>query len=204
MIRRLRGTLIEAELTQVVIDAGGVGYGVAVSPQTSAGLAGTGEPVDLYIHTNVYDGGIDLYGFESGDHRDVFLRLTGVSGIGPRLGMNILSGMEPPDLLQAVADGDLARLVRIPGVGKRTAERMVVELKDKFKDLLLAQGATPSTAGGATEPTGVSMEEVRSALLNLGYKAATVTKTMPLLKKSAADGASLPNVIREGLRLLQR
>jgi len=92
MIRRLRGTLIEAEITQVVIDAGGVGYGVAVSPQTSAGLTGLGETVDLWIHTNVYEGGIDLYGFESGDDRDVFLRLTGVSGIGPRLAMNILSG----------------------------------------------------------------------------------------------------------------
>ncbi len=202
MIRRLRGTLIEAEITQVVIDAGGVGYGVAVSPQTSAGLTGLGEPVDLWIHTNVYEGGIDLYGFESGDDRDVFLRLTGVSGIGPRLAMNILSGLDPPVLLQAVADGDLARLVRIPGVGKRTAERMVVELKDKFKDLLLAQG----TEAGADKagPAGVSMEEVRSALLNLGYRAATVTKIIPLLKKEAADGASLPDVIRAGLHLLQK
>ncbi len=202
MIRRLRGTLIEAELTQVVIDTGGVGYGVAVSPQTSAGLTGLGEPVDLWIHTNVYDGGIDLYGFESGDDRDVFLRLTGVSGIGPRLAMNILSGMEPPVLLQAVADGDLARLVRIPGVGKRTAERMVVELRDKFKDLLLSHGVREQTSD--TGPTGVAMDEVHSALLNLGYKAATVTKMMPLLKKEAAGGASLQDVIREGLRLLQR
>lgn len=202
MIRRLRGTLIEAELTQVVIDAGGVGYGVAVSPQTSAGLPGLGKPVDLWVHTNVYDGGIDLYGFVSGDDRDVFLRLTGVSGIGPRLGMNILSGMEPSDLLQAVAGGDLARLVRIPGVGKRTAERMVVELRDKFKDLLQARGAEART--GDAEPAGISMEEVRSALLNLGYKTATVNKMIPLLKKEAADGASLQDVIREGLRLLQR
>lgn len=202
MIRRLRGTLLEAELTQVVIDAGGAGYGVAVSPQTSAGLPGLGEPVDLWIHTNVYDGGIDLYGFESGDDRDVFLRLTSVSGIGPRLAMNILSGMDPSDLLQAVAGGDLARLVRIPGVGKRTAERMVVELKDKFKDMLVARGA--AATGDAAEPDGVSMEEVRSALLNFGYKAATVTKMIPLLKKEAAEGASLPDVIREALRLLQR
>lgn len=202
MIRRLRGALLEAELTQVVIDAGGVGYGVAVSPQTSAGLAGLGEPVDLHIHTNVYEGGIDLYGFESGDDRDVFLRLTGVSGIGPKLAMNICSGMDPSDLLQAVAAGDLARLVRIPGVGKRTAERMVVELKDKFKDLLLARGAESTSS--ADEPTGFSMEEVRSALLNFGYKAATVNKMVPLLKKEAADGASLQDVIREALSLLQK
>jgi len=202
MIRRLRGTLLEADLTQVVIDASGTGYGVAVSPQTSAGLPGLGEPVDLWIHTNVYDGGIDLYGFESGDDRDVFLRLTSVSGIGPRLAMNILSGMDPSDLLQAVANSDLARLVRIPGVGKRTAERIVVELKDKFKDLVLARGA--AAAGDAAEPPGVSMEEVRSALLNFGYKAATVTKMIPLLKKEAAEGASLQDVIREALRLLQK
>jgi Holliday junction DNA helicase RuvA len=202
MIRRLRGTLLEAELTRVVIDAGGVGYGVAVSPQTSAGLPGLGEPVDLWIHTNVYDGGIDLYGFETGDHRDVFLRLTAVSGIGPRLALNILSGMDPSDLLQAVASGDLARLVRIPGVGKRTAERMVVELRDKFKDLLLARGA--EAGADDAEPSGVSMEEVRSALLNFGYKAGTVNKMIPVLKKAASDGASLPEVIREALRLLQR
>jgi Holliday junction DNA helicase RuvA len=179
-----------------------VGYGVAVSPQTSAGLPAVGEPVDLHIHTNVYDGGIDLYGFVSGDDRDVFLRLTAVSGIGPRLAMNILSGMEPADLLQAVADGDLARLVRIPGVGKRTAERMVVELKDRFKDLLLVRGA--AATGDLGEPDGFSMEEVRSALLNFGYKAATVGKMLPLLKKEAAAGASLQDVIREALRLLQK
>ncbi len=202
MIRRLRGKLIEAELTQVVVDAGGVGYGVAVSPQTSAGLAGLGEDVDLHIHTNVYEGGIDLYGFESGDDREVFLRLTSVSGIGPKLAMNICSGMDPSDLLHAVADGDLARLVRIPGVGKRTAERMVVELSDKFKDLLLSRGTAP--AGDAAEPTGVSMEEVRSALLNFGYKAATVNKMMPLLKKEAAEGATLQDVIRGALALLQK
>lgn len=202
MIRRLRGVLLESELTRVVIDAGGVGYGVAVSPQTSAGLPGLGEPVDLHIHTNVYDGGIDLYGFESPGDRDVFLRLTAVSGIGPKLAMNICSGMDPSDLLTAVAEGDLGRLVRIPGVGKRTAERMVVELKDKFKDLLLARGAAP--AGDSADPGGISMEEVRSALLNFGYKAATVNKIIPLLKKEAAQGASLQDVIREGLRLLQR
>jgi Holliday junction DNA helicase RuvA len=202
MIRRLRGTLLEAGLTAVVIDAGGVGYGVAVSPQTSAGLPAMGEPVDLHIHTNVYDGGIDLYGFESGDDRDVFLRLTAVSGIGPRLAMNILSGMEPADLLQAVADADLARLVRIPGVGKRTAERLVVELRDRFRDLLAVRGA--AATADVAEPDGFSMEEVRSALLNFGYKAATVNKMLPRLKKQATDGAGLQDVIREALRLLQR
>ncbi len=201
MIRRLRGTLIEAELTQVVIDAGGVGYGVAVSPQTSAQLAGLGEPADLFVHTNVYDGGIDLYGFATADDREVFLRLTGVSGIGPKLAMNICSGMDPSDLLQAVADGDLGRLVRIPGVGKRTAERMVVELKDRFKDLLLARGAA---AAGSPVLPGVSMEEVRSALLNFGYKAARVNKILPMLKQRTHEDAQLQDVIREALKLLQK
>jgi len=202
MIRRLRGKLLEQELTQVVIEAGGVGYGVAVSPQTSTALPGLGEPADLFIHTNVYDGGIDLYGFEHAEDREVFLKLTGVSGIGPRLAMNILSGMEPGDLLQAVADGDLARLVRIPGIGKRTAERIVVELKEKFRELLLLRGAAPTDA--AADADRVSMEEVRSALLNLGYKAATVNKIIPLLNKAAGDGATLQEIIREALRLLQK
>lgn len=203
MIHRLRGRLLESDLTCVVIDAGGVGYGVTVSPQTSGRLPAVGEEVDLTIHTHVHENGIELYGFASPDDREVFLKLIAISGIGPRLGMTILAGMDAQDLLHAVADGDLARLVRIPGVGKKTAERIVVELKDRFTDLLRARQLARDEAAGK-DPSLVSLEDVRSALLNFGYKPASVTRVLPLLSSQLDEGAGLQDLIREALRLLQR
>ena len=210
MIHRLRGLLIEKELTSVVVDAGGVGYGVAISPFTSGHLP---EPeldpdreVELYVHTHVYEGGIDLYGFESAADREVFLRLTGVSKVGPKMAMTILSGLEPDELVRCIAEGDVARLVRIPGIGKKTAERMVVELKDAFAELW-RQRQVSSRAGSAADAGRLDarvLEDVRSALLNFGWKAATVNRVTPLLQKQADAGAPLPELIREGLRLLQK
>lgn len=203
MIRRLRGRIIDKELTQVVVDVGGVGYGVSVSVQTAATLPEPDASVDLYVHTHVYDGGIDLYGFRSPEDREVFLCLIGVSKVGHRTALNILSGMDADDLLRVIAEGDLARLVRIPGIGKKTAERMVLELKDKFTALRrgrrAAAGSEPQPAEGAP-----SLEDVRSALLNFGWKAGSVNRVVPMLQKHADDGAPLADLIREGLRLLQK
>lgn len=206
MIHRLRGPLLEKEPTRLVVDAGGVGYGVAVSPQTSSLLAPVGEIVDLYVHTHVYEGGIDLYGFLSAEDRVVFLSLIGVSKVGHKLALTVLSGMDADSLVEAIATGDLARLVRIPGVGKKTAERMVVELKDRFADLSRSR-----RAGRASDPTtpgapGAAslLEEVRSALLNLGWKPAAVQRVMPHLQKPAEAGTDLAALIRDGLRLLQK
>lgn len=204
MIHRLRGVLLEKDLTRLVVEAGGVGYGVAVSPQTSGQLPPEGEPVDLFVHTHVYEGGIDLYGFRSPEDRTVFLRLTGVSKVGHKLAMTVLSGMDAGELVEVVAAGDLARLVRIPGVGKKTAERMVVELKDKFTDLARARQASRPAAAAAPASDAQRLEDARSALLNFGWKPANVSRVIPLLQKAADEGTALPDLIREGLRLLQK
>jgi Holliday junction DNA helicase RuvA len=215
MIHRLRGRLIEKQLTQVVVDTGGVGYGVAVSPQTSGqlpepGIDGAVE-VDLFIHTHVYEGGIDLYGFQNAEDREVFQRLTGVSKVGHKMAMNILAGLEADELVRVIAEGDLARLVRIPGIGKKTAERMVLELKEPFGELRrLRQAASPAAAAAdaagtpAAQTVAATLEDVRSALLNFGYKPGTVNRVVPLLQKSAEEGEQLADLIREGLRLLQQ
>jgi Holliday junction DNA helicase RuvA len=213
MIHRLRGRLIDKQLTTVVVDTGGVGYGVAVSPQTSGqlpepGLEGQLE-VDLHIHTHVYEGGIDLYGFLDAGDREVFRRLTGVSKVGHKMAMNILAGLPAEELVAVIAAGDVARLVRIPGIGKKTAERMVLELQEPFKELHRLRQAGASAAAGEPGATAggesaAALDDVRSALLNFGYKAATVNRVMPLLQKPAEEGATLADLIREGLRLLQQ
>lgn len=205
MIQRLRGTLLEKTPTRVVVDAGGVGYGVAVSPQTSALLSPEGEEADLYVHTHVYEGGIDLYGFATADDRSVFLSLTAVSKVGHKLALAVLSGMDADALVDTIASGDIARLVRIPGVGRKTAERLVVELKDRFTALRLARPAAGGPGAG-TRDAGASsrLEDARSALLNLGWKPANVLRVMSLLQKPAEEGAELAELIREGLRLLQK
>ncbi len=214
MIHRLRGRLIDKQITLVVVDAGGVGYGVAVSPQTSGQLPEPGVDgvveVDLFIRTHVYEGGIDLYGFRNAADREVFQRLTGVSKVGHKMAMNILAGLEADELVSVISDGDLARLVRIPGIGKKTAERIVLELKEPFGELRrLRQAATlagEADAGATPESQTVAatLEDVRSALLNFGYKAAAVNRVIPLLQKSAEEGEALADLIREGLRLLQQ
>lgn len=203
MIRRLRGHVLEKELTWVVVDVRGVGYGVSVSVQTSATLPEPDAEVDLYVHTHVYDGGIDLYGFRTPEDREVFLCLIGVSKVGHRTALNILSGMDAEDLLRVIAEGDLARLVRIPGIGKKTAERMVLELKDKFAALRRSRQAAAGPELPAEGPPP-SLEDVRSALLNFGWKAGSVNRVIPMLQKNADEGAPLADLIREGLRLLQK
>jgi len=157
MIAHLRGRLIEKEPARVVIDTNGVGYEVFVPLSTFTALPDTGTEVSLDIHTHVREDIIALYGFSSRQERRVFERLISISGIGPRLAVTILSGGSIEGLVGAIRKGDLARLTAIPGVGKKTAERIVIELRDKLKDF--AQGPAKST---------VEMD-VLSALENLGY-----------------------------------
>ena len=160
MIARLRGKLAEKEPARVVIDVNGVGYEVAIPLSTFTAMPGPGGEVTLDIHTYVREDALALYGFSSKTERRVFERLIGISGIGPRLAITILSGGTVDGLVTAIRRGDLARLTAIPGVGKKTAERIVVELKDKLQDLTTE----------APKP-GVEVD-VLSALENLGYPAA--------------------------------
>ena len=157
MIARLRGKLAEKEPARVVIDVGGVGYEVFIPTTTFTAMPSAGAEVSLDIHTHVREDALSLYGFSSRQERRVFERLISISGIGPKLAVTILSGGSVEGLVGAIRRGDLARLTSIPGVGKKTAERIVVELKDKLQEF-------------TEEPAKPVVEtDVLSALENLGY-----------------------------------
>jgi len=163
MIGLLRGRLLEKRPNQVILDVGGVGYLVAVPLSTFAALGDLRAEVTLLIHTHVREDALALYGFLSAREKHFFELLLGASGVGPSLALKILSGMNVEELVPAIRTGDLVRLTKIPGVGRKTAERMVVELKDKLEAVAIeTEKAAPSS------PAGVEAD-VKSALLNLGY-----------------------------------
>ena len=165
MIAHLRGVLLEKHPNQVIVEAGGVGYDVIVPVSTFTHLPGTGEEVRLRIHTHVREDALQLFGFFSADEKNLFEKLIGVSGVGPTLGIKILSGSSTPaDLILAIRMGQLEKLVRIPGIGKKTAERLVLELRDKMP---APSGDEPQAAEAPPTLSAVE-EDVLSALLNLG------------------------------------
>jgi len=165
MIARLHGVLHEKTPEQLIVDVGGVGYQVLVSLQTFYHLPGVGEPVSLLIHTHVREDALQLFGFLEEKEKSYFLLLRGVSGIGPRLALNILSGIPVDELENALHTRDVTRLVATPGVGKKTAERLVVELQEKV-------GASEVQNGTPTATPSPLSTEATSALVNLGYRQA--------------------------------
>ena len=179
MIGLLRGRLLEKRPNQVILDVGGVGYLVAVPLSTFAALADLHAEVTLLIHTHVREDALALYGFLSAREKHFFELLLGASGVGPSLALKILSGMNVEELVPAIRTGDLARLTKIPGVGRKTAERMVVELKDKLEAVALeTERPTPSSPGGVEA-------DVKSALLNLGYDERTADAALAEAKRQA-------------------
>ena len=196
MIASLSGVIESKGPDEVVIDVGGVGYRVFLSLRSMARLPATGQPIRLLIRTIVREDALDLYGFTSADEEELFLLLTSVSHIGPKLAITILSGMEPAELAQAIAAADLHRLTRLHGVGKKTAERVVVELKDKVQRLAAPAKAQASTGAA---PAGRRTDLV-NALVNLGYKPAQAEKVAELATQRAGPDAALDALIREALR----
>ena len=179
MIGLLRGRLLEKRPNQVILDVGGVGYLVAVPLSTFAALADLHAEVTLLIHTHVREDALALYGFLSAREKHFFELLLGASGVGPSLALKILSGMNVEELVPAIRTGDLARLTKIPGVGRKTAERMVVELKDKLEAVAIeTERPAPSS------PAGVEAD-VKSALLNLGYDERTADAALTEAKREA-------------------
>jgi len=192
MIAQLSGLLALKSPEQLIIDVGGVGYHVLVSLHSFYKLPDAGAPVRLLIHTHVREDALQLFGFLEREEKELFLLLTGVSGIGPRLAMNILSGRPTQELLEALDAGDLGRLVAIPGIGKKTAERLVLELRDKIKNLRMQPEFTAGTVA-----TGVDAEAI-SALVNLGYKRADAERAV---KAAQAAGANdIETIIRAALK----
>jgi Holliday junction DNA helicase RuvA len=165
MIGQLRGRLTDKRPNQVLVDVGGVGYLVQVPLSTYAALGELHTEVTLLIHTHVREDALSLYGFLSSREKHFFEMLLSASGVGPSLALKILSGMSVEELVPAIRGGDLARLTKIPGVGRKTAERIVVELKDKL-DAVTVEVERPA----ASSPAGIEADVV-SALVNLGYEA---------------------------------
>jgi holliday junction DNA helicase RuvA len=157
MIAHIRGKLISKTPQQAIVETAGMGYDVAISVQTYAGLPREGSEVALHIHTHVREDALALFGFGTRDEKRLFEKLIAVSGVGPKLALAVLSGMSSEFLVSSIRGNDLAQLTRIPGVGKKTAERLVLELRDKLDDF----------AAAAVSPVE---EDVISALVNLGYQ----------------------------------
>jgi Holliday junction DNA helicase RuvA len=166
MIAHLKGTIFEKHPNQVILDTGGVGYDLQIPVSTYTALPDSGSSVSLRVHTHVREDAIQLFGFATTEEKLVFERLISVSGIGPKLAITVLSGLATPDIIAAIRTADIQRLVRIPGVGKKTAERMVLELKDKLVGVeIQGKEAAPAETG----PVLSALErDVLSALLNLG------------------------------------
>jgi Holliday junction DNA helicase RuvA len=197
MIALLRGTLLEKHPNQAIVEAGGVGYDVAIPVSTFTKLPDPGAEVRLRIHTHVREDALALYGFLTQDEKALFEKLIGVSGIGPTLAVKILSGLAAPELILAIRKGEVERLVRIPGVGKKTAERMVLELRDK---LPAASGEEPA------EPAAASLsaveQDVLSALLNLGCARPQAEQAVRKAKASGAAAGFEP-LFRRALELVR-
>ena len=195
MIGQLRGRLAEKRPNQVLVDVGGVGYLVLVPLSTYAALGELHTEVTLLIHTHVREDTLALYGFVSAREKHFFELLLSASGVGPALALKILSGMSVEELVPAIRGGDLARLTRIPGVGRKTAERMVVELKDKL-DAVVIESGKPVPAS----PAGVEAD-VLSALVNLGYEARAAETAVAEAKREAGS-ANFESLLRAALQSL--
>lgn len=190
MIGHLRGTILEKHPNELIIEAAGVGYDVQIPISTYTTLPDTGAAVALRIHTHVREDALILFGFATALEQTVFERLISVSGIGPKLALTVLSGLPTADLITAIRTGDLARLVRIPGVGKKTAERIVLELKDK---LLAVEVAGKVVMPEQADPTFSPLEaDVLSALQNLGCSRAAAEQAVRKVSERGAPNGFEP------------
>jgi holliday junction DNA helicase RuvA len=196
MIALLRGILLEKHPNQAIVEAGGVGYDVTIPVSTFTHLPDSGAEVRLRIHTHVREDVLALYGFLTQDEKALFEKLIGVSGIGPTLAVKILSGLAAPDLINSIRRGEVDQLVRIPGIGKKTAERMVLELRDK---LPAASGEEPSAPVATLSAID---QDVLSALLNLGCARPQAESAVRKAKASGASGEFEP-LFRRALELVR-
>ncbi len=199
MIAHLRGTLFEKHPNQVIVEAGGVGYDVTIPVSTFAKLPDTGAAVALRIHTHVREDAISLFGFFTAEEKGLFEKLISVSGIGPKLAITVLSGLSAGDLIEAIRGGQVERLVRIPGIGKKTAERLVLELRDKMDAVMLGKAGAAGPAPSAMDPLD---EDVLSALVNLGGQRAQA-ETAIRKAKAAGAGTAFEDLFRKAMELMR-
>jgi Holliday junction DNA helicase RuvA len=204
MIAYLSGTLLEKEAASVIIDAGGIGYEVSIPLSTFYELDDEGSPIALRIYTQVREDAIQLYGFKTLRERELFLRLISVSGVGPKMGLALLSGLSADELVSAIRADNLARLTGVPGVGRKTAERLVLELRDKINDLAATPGASVAAPLAAPAPPEDAVrDDALSALINLGYQRPAAEKA---IKTALHEGGAntVQALIRRSLQLLAK
>jgi len=194
MIAHLRGRLIAKHPNQAIVEAAGVGYDVVITVPTFSELGGLGGEVAMHIHTHVREDAIALFGFLHPEEKQLFEKLLSVSGIGPKLAITILSGMAAAEMVGAIRSNDVAKLTKIPGIGKKTAERMVLELRDKLKDFGLVPAAPPASP---------IEEDVLSALTNLGYQRPMAEKAVATVAQTGT-GQEFDAMFREALALLSK
>jgi Holliday junction DNA helicase RuvA len=197
VIAHISGTLAQKIPGEIVVDVNGVGYQILIPLNVFYGLPEIGGRVSLQVHTHVREDTLQLFGFRDNAEKQIFLLLTAVSGIGPKLAINILSGIPADDLARALKDGNQVRLVGIPGVGKKLAERMIVELKDKFMTLPSEGAASKLTASDSQ-----LLQDAVSALVNLGYRRGEAENNIRAVVKEGE--ASLENILKEALRRMGR
>jgi holliday junction DNA helicase RuvA len=196
MIAHLRGKLLAKHPNQAVVETAGVGYDVTISVPTYSDLPAVGTEVALHIHTHVREDLIALYGFLRPSEKLLFEKLISVSGIGPKLAITVLSGMAAQDVIGAIRGNDVSRLTRIPGIGKKTAERMVLELRDKMPE-------AGTTASPVVSAMSAVEEDVLSALVNLGYQRAAAEKSLAAVVRNGKSG-SFDAMFREVLAALSK
>ena len=200
MIAHLRGRISEKHPNRVIVDVAGVGYDVFVPLSTFYGMGEPGADIALRIHTHVREDALQLFGFATSLEQELFERLIGVSGIGPKVALAVLSGIEPKELLRAIERGDLARLTAIPGVGKKTSERIVLELKDRLPRVSADAVAVGANGDAGATPT---VDDVISALVNLGYHRPLSEKAVDAAVKAMPDGG-FERTLKHALRELAR
>jgi holliday junction DNA helicase RuvA len=203
MIAYLSGKLLEKSANTAIVDVGGVGYDVSIPLTTFYELGEAGSDVKLRVYTHVREDAIQLFGFKSLRERDLFLKLISVQGIGPKLGIAMLSGMSDEEMITAIRTENTARIRSIPGVGQKTAERVIIELRDKITDLAGSGGAGTPHAGAAASGETVVYDDTISALVNLGYQKPAAEKA---LKQAIQDGTemSVQKLLRRSLQFLAK
>ncbi|MBX3283328.1 MAG: Holliday junction branch migration protein RuvA [Acidobacteria bacterium] len=202
MIAHLSGKLLEKNATHVIVDVAGVGYEVNIPLSTFYELGDEGGDVSLRIYTHVREDAIQLFGFSTPRERDLYLKVISVQGIGPKLGITVLSGIGVDELVRAVKGNDLARLTSIPGIGRKTAERLVIDLRDKVGELALADGGSTASSANATSGDE-NFDDALSALVNLGYQRAVAEKALSTARSDVTE-PTVQKLLRRALQLLAK
>jgi holliday junction DNA helicase RuvA len=201
MIAHLSGKLLEKQANSVIVDVGGVGYEVTIPLSTFYEIGEPGTDIELRIYTHVREDAIQLFGFKTTRERDLYLKLISVQGIGAKSGVTMLSGMSADEIVSAIRSNDLGRLTAIPGVGRKTAERLVIELRDKVGDL--AAAAAASSMASDELPADAVFDDALSALVNLGYQRAAAERALKKVTQEGAD-MSVQKLLRRSLQVLAK